>query len=91
MMSNLISLVQIMASNPNFVKIGESSLQRQGVFKEIKRRCFMVLNKIAMSVERRSNPNRQNGLKWAGKMFGQMMGDPHSIFIMHGKEKINVG
>jgi len=48
-------------------------------------------NKIAILVERRKGPNRQNGLKWARKMFGQMMGDAHSIFIKPRKEGINVG
>ncbi len=48
-------------------------------------------NKIAILVERRSNPDRQDGLKWARKMFGQIVGDANSIFILPRREDINVG
>ncbi len=38
--------------------------------------------KIAILVERRRGPDRQNGLKWARKMFGKMVSDGHGIFIL---------
>jgi len=48
-------------------------------------------NKIAILVERRKGPNRQNGLKWARKMFGKMFRDTHCIFIKPRMEDINIG
>jgi hypothetical protein len=47
--------------------------------------------KIAILAERRRDPNRQNGLKWARRMFGKMFRDTHCIFIRPREEKINVG
>ncbi len=48
-------------------------------------------NKIAILVERRRDPNRQNGLKWARRMFGKMFRDTHCIFISPRKEEMNIG
>jgi hypothetical protein len=47
--------------------------------------------KIVILVERRRDPNRQNGLKWARRMFGKMIGDAHCIFVMPREENINIG
>lgn len=47
--------------------------------------------KIAILVERRRDPSRQNGLKWARRMFGKMIGDTHCIFVMPREENINIG
>jgi len=48
-------------------------------------------DKIAILVERRRDPNRQNGLKWARRIFGNVMGDAHATFVIHRGENINVG
>ena len=47
--------------------------------------------KIAIRVERRRDLNRQNGLKWARRMFGKMIADVHSIFVMPREEDVEVG
>jgi hypothetical protein len=38
--------------------------------------------KIAILPERRMDPSRQNGLKWARKLLGKSVQDPNSIFII---------
>ena len=38
-------------------------------------------DKIATMVERRSDPIRQNGLKWARIFLGELVQDSHSIFV----------
>ncbi len=48
-------------------------------------------DKIAILVERRRDPNRQNGLKWARRMFAEVIGDAHAIFVIPRKENINIG
>ena len=48
-------------------------------------------DKIAILVERRTDPNRQNGLKWARRMFGEVIGDAHCIFFIPREENINIG
>jgi hypothetical protein len=47
-------------------------------------------NKIAILVERRRDPNRQNGLKWVRRMFGDMFRDT-TVFSSAQEEKINIG
>jgi len=49
------------------------------------------LDKIAVLVERRRNPNRQDGLKWARTMFGKLIRDVHAISVIPRKENINIG
>jgi hypothetical protein len=39
------------------------------------------IEKIATLVERRRNPLRQKGLKWARTLYGKMVRDAHGIFI----------
>ena len=46
--------------------------------------------KIAILVERRRDPSRQNGLKWARRMFGKMIRDNHAIFVISREESINI-
>jgi len=48
-------------------------------------------DKIAILVERRRDPNRQNGLKWARRMFGKVIADAHAIFVILREENINIG
>ena len=43
-------------------------------------------DKIAILIERRRNPNRRNGLKWARKMFGNVIADAHAIFVISREE-----
>lgn len=38
--------------------------------------------RVAILPERRIDPLRQNGLKWARRLFGSGVQDPHSIFII---------
>ena len=47
--------------------------------------------KMAILVERRAPPSRQNGLKWARAMFGKRIADVHCVFVMPREEEINVG
>jgi hypothetical protein len=50
------------------------------------------MGKLAISVERRMDPNRQNGLKWARGMFGKTIAaDVHCIFVMPREEEIIIG
>ena len=46
--------------------------------------------KIGILAERRSNPLRQDGLKWARKLFGKMVRDVHSIFILPREMEVRV-
>jgi hypothetical protein len=48
-------------------------------------------DKIAVLVERRRNPNRQDGLRWARAMFGEVIRDAHAIFVIRREENINIG
>jgi len=48
-------------------------------------------DKIAILVERRRDPRRQNGLKWARGMFGKRIADVHSIFVMPREEDFKIG
>ena len=48
-------------------------------------------DKIATMVERRSDPIRQNGLKWARIFFGKLVQDTHSIFIKPKKMEATIG
>ncbi len=47
-------------------------------------------DKIATMVERRSDPIRQNGLKWARIFFGELVQDSHSIFIKPKKMEATI-
>jgi hypothetical protein len=47
-------------------------------------------DKIATMVERRSDPIRQNGLKWARIFFGELLQDSHSIFIKPKKMEATI-
>lgn len=47
-------------------------------------------DKIGALVERRNNPFRQNGLKWAKKFFGGMVRDAHGIFILPKKIEVSI-
>jgi len=47
-------------------------------------------DKIATMVERRSDPIRQNGLKWARIFFGKLVQDTHSIFIKPKKMEATI-
>jgi len=47
-------------------------------------------DKIATMVERRSDPIRQNGLKWARIFFGKVVQDTHSIFIKPKKMEATI-
>ena len=46
--------------------------------------------KIAILVERRRDPIRQNGLKWARIFLGELVQDSHSIFIKPKKMEVAV-
>lgn len=46
--------------------------------------------KIAILPERRMDPSRQNGLKWARRLFGKSVEDPHSIFTISRKTGSNL-
>ena len=48
-------------------------------------------DKTATSVERRSDPIRQNGLKWARIFLGELVQDSHSIFIKPKKMEATIG
>ena len=47
-------------------------------------------DKIATLVERRRDPIRQTGLKWARIFFGRLVQDSHSIFIKPKKMEVNI-
>ena len=47
-------------------------------------------NKIAILVERRRDPSRQNGLKWAKIFFGGLIQDSHSIFVKPKKVEVAI-
>jgi hypothetical protein len=47
-------------------------------------------DKIATLVERRRDPIRQNGLKWARIFFGELAQDSHSIFIKPKKMEVAI-
>jgi hypothetical protein len=47
-------------------------------------------DKIATMVERRSDPIRQNGLKWARIFFGELVQDSHSLFIKPKKMEATI-
>ena len=47
-------------------------------------------DKIATMVERRSDPIRQNGLKWARIFLGELVQDSHSIFIKPKKMEATI-
>jgi hypothetical protein len=47
-------------------------------------------DKIATLVERRKDPIRQNGLKWARIFFGELVQDSHSIFIKSKKMEVTI-
>lgn len=47
-------------------------------------------DKIATLVERRRDPIRQNGLKWARIFFGGLVQDSHSIFIKPKKMEVTI-
>jgi len=47
-------------------------------------------DKIGTLVERRNNPLSQNGLKWARRLFGKMVRDAHSIFILPKEVEVRV-
>jgi hypothetical protein len=47
-------------------------------------------NKIATLVERRTDPIRQNGLKWARIFFRELVQDSHSIFIKPKKMEVTI-
>ncbi len=46
--------------------------------------------KIAILVERRRDPIRQNGLKWARIFLGELVQDSHSIFIKPKKIEVAI-
>lgn len=46
--------------------------------------------KIAILVERKRDPIRQNGLKWARIFLGELVQDSHSIFIKPKKMEVAV-
>jgi ribosomal protein L20 len=45
-------------------------------------------DKIAIWVERRRDPIKQNGLKWARIFLGELVQDSHSIFIKRKKMEV---
>ena len=47
-------------------------------------------DKIATLVERRTDPIRQDGLKWARIFFGELVQDNHSIFIKPKKMEVTI-
>ena len=47
-------------------------------------------NKIATMLERKTDPIRQNGLKWARVFFGELVQDSHSIFIKPKKMEVTI-
>jgi hypothetical protein len=47
-------------------------------------------DKIATWVERRTDPMRQNGLKWARIFLGELVQDSHSIFIKLKKMEVTI-
>jgi hypothetical protein len=49
----------------------------------------MKTERIAILPERRMDPLRQNGLKWARRLFGSGVQDPHSIFTICRKTEAN--
>ena len=56
-------------------------------FKDYRKR---QTEKIAVLTERRGDPLRQDGLKWARKLFGKMVRDVHSIFILPREMEVRV-
>jgi hypothetical protein len=47
-------------------------------------------DKIAILVERRTDPMRQNGLKWARVFWGELVQDSHSIFIKSKRMEVSI-
>jgi len=47
-------------------------------------------DKIATLVERRTDPIRQNGLKWAKIFSGELVQDSHSIFIKSKRMEVSI-
>ena len=47
-------------------------------------------DKIAILVERRRDPIRQNGLKWGRIFFEELVQDSHSIFIKPKKMEVTI-
>jgi len=56
-------------------------------FKDYRKR---QTEKIAVLTERRGDPLRQDGLKWARRLFGKMVRDGHGIFILHREVEVRI-
>ena len=56
-------------------------------FKDYRKR---QTEKIAVLTERRGDPLRQDGLKWARRLFGKMVRDGHGIFILPREVEVRI-